>query len=224
MSLADLILPRFCPVCGGVLDERERIMCLGCLLDLPLTMFWSWSGNPAERLLAERIKVEAAASLFYYRDGSRYKSLIHSFKYNGIRKCGRYLGQMLANRLLEAGRFEDVDYVVAVPLHPIKLWKRGYNQSIIVAAEISAGLGVPLLKEVLKKRGYTSSQTSKSPGERSKSVRDHFYIKDRERVEGRHLLLVDDVLTTGATVEACGKAILEAGASKLSVVTLAFVE
>jgi len=131
---------------------------------------------------------------------------------------------MLGKRLRESGLYADIDFVAAVPLHPLKQWSRGYNQAGIIANAVAGELGVKVLKGALRRRSFTATQTSKNAQERWKNVSGVFRLAKRREVEHRHVLLVDDVLTTGATLETCGHALLEAEGCKVSVATLAFVE
>ena len=223
-ELSDILFPRICPVCGVILNGAEREICLDCLSSLPLTYFWLRADNPAAELFWGRVYFQRAASLFFYNDGSPYKHLIHNFKYKGRKETGVLLGRMLGKRLRESGLYTDIDFVAAVPLHPLKHWSRGYNQAGIIAEAVARELGVKVLKGALRRRSFTATQTSKNAQERWSNVSGVFRLARRRDVEKRHILLVDDVLTTGATLETCGHALLEAEGCKVSVATLAFVE
>ena len=224
MLLTDILFPRVCPVCGEVLLKDEHYLCLACEVDFPLTFFWNWSGNPAEMLFWGRLKEVKASALFYYREGSDYKEIVHKFKYNGERKMGLYFAQMLGVKMRESGRFADIDYVIPVPLHFYKRWRRGFNQAEIIAEGVAQELGKPVLGGVLVRSRYTATQTKKDPEERWKNVFEAFRIRGAEKVEGKHILLVDDVLTTGATIEACGRHLEGVEGCRVSVATLGFVE
>ena len=211
-------------MCGNVLVGGERHICLRCLSDLPYSYFWEWRYNPAEVMLNGKLNVERVVSLFIYREESQWKSLIHNFKYRGDKPLGRYLSAMLGEKIVESGLFKSVDLIVPVPLHPLKRWKRGFNQAAIIAHELGRIFGgVEVNERILKRRKNTTSQTIKDRNEREISVSKAFCLNRRE-IEGREVLLVDDVLTTGATVSACGKAILSVPDTVLNIATLAYVE
>jgi len=202
----------------------ERHICLKCLSDLPYSYFWEWRYNPAEEMLNRKLDVEKAVSLFIYREDSRWKSLIHNFKYGGDKVLGRYLSAMLGKKILDSGIFKSVDLIIPVPLHPLKRWKRGFNQAAVIAHELGRALGgIEVNEKVLRRRKNTTSQTIKDRDEREISVSKAFCL-NRRGIEGREVLLVDDVLTTGATISACGKAILSVPGTLLNVATLAYVE
>jgi len=224
MGLLDLFFPRVCPVCGVLLVGGESHICLRCLSDLPLSYFWSWRDNPAEVLIRERVELEAAVSLIFYRRESRWRSVIHKFKYSSQISLGKYLSKILVRRMAESKAFSGVDLIVPVPLHPIKRWMRGFNQASVIAGELSAALGRPVIEGVLVRSRYSSTQTTKDRRSRQRSVKGAFSVRDPKRFNGKHILLVDDVLTTGATIEACGLEILKSDGVRLSVATLAFVE
>lgn len=224
MVLLDLLFPRVCPVCGRVLLRKEKFICLECSLNLPLTYFWNWENNPAEMVFWGRLKSVKAASLFYYREGSSFKEIIHRFKYNGERKMGFYFSAILGRNMLLSGRFDNIDYVVPVPLHPLKKWKRGFNQASVIASAIAQELKVPVKEGVLVRKKYTQTQTKRGPEERWKNVYEAFKVRNGRFFEGKHILLIDDVLTTGATIEACGMHLEAIEGCKVSVATLGFVE
>ena len=223
-ELADLILPRICPVCGEVLSGVEREMCLDCLSSLPFTHYWSYKDNPAEELFWGKVYFERAASLFFYGDNSPYGHLIHKLKYNGREDIGVFLGKMLGRRLKESGLYSGVDAVIAIPVHPLKYWMRGYNQAGIIAESVAGELGVKVIRGVLTKRAFAKSQTTMDPEHRWKNAVSSFSLKKGLKVKGKHILLIDDVLTTGATLEACGSLLLSVDGCRVSVATLAFVE
>ncbi|PKO99516.1 MAG: hypothetical protein CVU13_05415 [Bacteroidetes bacterium HGW-Bacteroidetes-8] len=224
MGVLNLFFPQVCPVCGVLLVGGESNICLRCLSDLPLSYFWSWRDNPAEVLIRERIELISAASLIFYRRESRWRSVIHKFKYSSQISLGRYLSKILGKRMADSQAFTGVDLIVPVPLHPIKRWMRGFNQASVIAEVLSSELGKPVVEGALVRSRYSSTQTTKDKSSRQRGVKGAFSLRDPHRFTGMHILLVDDVLTTGATIEACGLEILKAEGVRLSVATLAFVE
>ncbi len=191
---------------------------------LPLTYYWQWRENPAEFNICRNIDVECVVTLILYRKESSWREVIRRFKYYGDRKLGRFLAGMLALKSFESGLFRDVDLIVPVPLHPLKRWMRGFNQATEIAKEISGIINIPVKEGILKKGRYTFSQTIKGRDERESGIKASFYVNKGEVFRNKHILLVDDVITTGATTCHCGREILKAGASRLSVAALAFVE
>lgn len=223
-----MVWPRRCGVCGGFLDTEERYVCAECLKDMPLTYFWSWRGNPAEQILWARTYLEGVVSLFYYSRDNDYKELLHAVKYGGNVATGRWLGRILGEKMREAA-YPMPDVIVPVPLHWRRQWKRGYNQAEVIARGISEGLSgdIPVLTDILRRVRYSTSQTRMSVGSKWENVSGSFVLIDNrtaaERLSGRHVLLVDDVLTTGATAEACWDALRVIPDIRVSYASIAFV-
>ncbi len=224
MYFADLILPRICPVCGRMLLRGERYLCLYCLSDLPYSYFWSWRGNPAENSFAGKIGVEMVSTLLIYRQESPYSKIVHAFKYQNRRGLCSYMGDMLGDKMAEGGWAKSFDFIIPVPLHPLKKWMRGYNQAEILSDALSERIGVPVLKGVLQRKRYTKTQTRKSAQERLSGMSGAFRVRNKNLLSGKNLLLVDDVMTTGATLSACAGEILRSEGSRVSIAALAFAE
>lgn len=224
MGLKDLFFPEICPVCERLLVRGEKHICSECLSDLPYSYFWNCEENPARSLLSEKIPVESVATLMIYRKESKWKNILYDFKYSGDRSIGRYTSGILGKKLVQGGHFNKVELIIPVPLHPLKKWMRGFNQAAVIAYELSEIMNVPVAENILKRGKYSISQTLKNRSERSKGVSGAFYVKRDKKIEGKHVLLVDDVLTTGATAKECGMRLAEAYGVKLSFAALAFVE
>lgn len=227
-SLRDLVFPRRCVVCQDPLSVEERDLCIGCFADLPLTFFWSSEGNPAEVRMRERVGIEQAVSLYFYRKTGGFSHIIHNVKYRGRIDLGERMGAILGNYMKGSGRFAAIDGVVPVPLHFSRKWKRGYNQAEIIAQGIASELGEkPVICNLLKRSKRTKTQTKLSGEAKRKNVSNAFNIDSKTALKLqetgiKHILIVDDVLTTGSTLEACITPLLPY--FKVSVATLGFVE
>ena len=223
-----LFFPQLCPVCGKCLEAEEQFLCGRCEEDFPYTWSWAYGDNPMEQRMWERVGIVAAASLFFYRRESGYAELIRKVKYDGDQALGYHLGRMLGERMRTCGRFGDIQAVVPVPLHPLRRWRRGYNQAEILALGIAEGIGgLRVETHLLKRRKYTRTQTRLSAESRYSNVKDAFAMNPRKAAkmasEGvRHILVVDDILTSGATLAEAVKPLLDP--FLVSVATAGFVE
>jgi len=217
----ELFYPELCEACGCSLNVHEKIFCLSCLYHLPLTNYWKEAENPVEQLFWGRVKLEHVCALFFFGKGSRYRNLLHKLKYNGKKEIGVTLGKLLGRELKDAPFYASVNVIVPVPLHPKKQHKRGYNQSEQIAKGIAEATGWELNTTALIRNMFTETQTRKTKMERWENVAEVFSVKMPEELKNKYVLLVDDVLTTGATIEACAKKLLEVEGCKISVATLA---
>lgn len=221
-SMLHLFLPRCCAVCGRGLVDGEFLLCTACRWNMPLTNSWSDPGNPIREKMHALIGAEQAAALFYYQKRSGYDALIYRFKYRGHGSLSYTLGRWLGEELKRSGHYDDIDVIVPVPLHPLRLFKRGYNQSELLARGIATVLKVPVRSRLLIRKVHNRSQTYHAQTDRWENVAGIFALRSPHRLEGRHILLVDDVLTTGATLESCAGAIrARVTDCRLSVATLA---
>lgn len=221
-DLSALLFPPVCPACGRPLVPGEEFVCTYCLLSAPLTEFWNEADNPLFRKFWGLVPVERAAALLFYVRGSEWRRLIHAFKYRGAWRAARSMGSWLGRYLAESGLYGTVDLVVPLPLHPLKFLRRGYNQAEYVAEGIAAQLGVALDRSSVVRRRNTPSQALRPHRERAANVEGAFAVRHPERLSGRHILLVDDVVTTGSTLVACIEAILRAAPDcRVSVAALA---
>jgi ComF family protein len=219
-ALLHLAFPHVCEGCGtDVLDDAHEL-CLHCLSQLPLTQFEQFSPNPVEKILEVRMPIQHAAGILYFTKESLVQHLMHQFKYKGNKELGLYLGRFMGRLLKASPIYQNVDCLIPLPLHPSKEKKRGYNQATILCEGISDVLGKPVLKHAVVRATFTESQTRKSRVERWQNMEGRFTVESPDQVAGKHLLLVDDVITTGATLEACGRTLLEQEGTRLTVATL----
>ncbi len=219
--LTELLFPRLCVVCGNRLIEQEQLICLYCLHHIPRTNFHLESENPVAKLFYGRVQIEQATSFFYFSKGSKYQTLLHSLKYKGMKELGAEIGKHFAIDLRQSPHFASIDLVCPVPLHPSKEKKRGYNQSWWIASGIATQMQKKLSDADLKRITATETQTRKSRFARWQNVEGIFHLANPEKFAGKHVLLVDDVVTTGATLEACVQEIHSKTDAKVSIATLA---
>lgn len=216
-----LIFPKVCASCGKSLFKKEESICAYCLYHLPKTNFHLYSDNPVVKLFWGRTTIYSASSLYSFSKGSKVQHLIHQLKYRGKKEIGISLGKYYGNELKNSPLFSSSTIVLPVPLHPKKLKKRGYNQSEMFAQGLSESMSAENPNEVLIRTYASETQTKKSRFARWKNVEEVFKITSPEKITGKHILLVDDVVTTGATLEACANKILEIPDTKVSVATIA---
>lgn len=223
-DLLELFFPSLCITCGERLISQEKFVCMNCWLDLPVTNFHLEPENKVAQLFWGRVNIENATAWFHFRKGSNYQQIIHFIKYKGIKELGFECGKRLGNSLAETKNFQDVDVIVPVPLHPKKLNQRGYNQSEWIARGIAETLQKPVQTNNLYRKRFTSTQTKKTRLERWQNVEGIFDVNNPESFMGKHILLVDDVATTGATLEACAVPLLNFENTKVSIATLAYAD
>jgi ComF family protein len=224
MQLTDDFLqfffPDLCLACGQILNNQEKVLCTPCLFHIPRTEFHKDPENPVSQLFWGRVKIEYAAAFFYFNKGSAYQPLIHKLKYNGRRDIGIEMGKAFGAELRKSV-FASADVIIPVPLHPKKMKIRGYNQSEMIANGLASALGLPVNIVSLLRGESTETQTRKSRFERFRNVEGKFRVHGGLELEGKHIILADDVVTTGSTLEACAIALLEIKGTKVSILTLA---
>lgn len=216
-----LFFPKCCVLCGQSLIDGEHIICLHCFYRLPRTNFHTDRENRMEKRFFGKIPVEEASALFYFNKGSDFRHLIHLLKYKDRQDVGETLGRIAAKELLNSGTFAHIDCIIPIPLHPKKERKRGYNQAECIARGLSEILGKPVETTGVKRVKANKTQTKKSVLQRWFNVQEIFELQNAQKIEGKHILLIDDVLTTGATMEACATTLLKADNVKISLFTLA---
>lgn len=220
----NLFFPNLCNACGKSLVKDERIICLECYFKLPVTNFHKHSDNPVARIFWGRVDLTSATSYMFFNKGGHVQKLMHRLKYQGSTETGVYLGELLGNELKNSSLYSGVNLVIPVPLHKKRLKQRGYNQSDFICRGIGKSMNIEVDTISLIRNKYTETQTEKSRYSRWENVKDKFAVIDVEKLIGKHLLLVDDVLTTGATLEACAQKLLEIPDVKVSVATLAYAQ
>jgi competence protein ComFC len=223
-DIFELFFPNLCLNCDEQLNENEESICLHCRFELPLADFSNNKANNLEQTFYGRIPIEFATALLIYQRKGIVQHLIHQLKYKGKEEIGLFFGKWLANELLECKRCPQFDYIVPVPLHAIKLKVRGYNQVTKFGEEISTILSVPYNASILQRKLDSKTQTSKLRIERFNDLKEKFFVADTIQFKNKHILLIDDVVTTGATIEACVIKLKEIEGIKISVATIAFTE
>lgn len=224
-AFLDFISPRFCQVCGKRLARSEEDICVVCNLHLPRTYF---SADAYENKMAKnfwgKIPVERCAALFFYQPNSESAKIVKALKYDGNAQIGFHMGKMMGKEFEKDNFFEGIDCIVPVPISRKRRRHRGYNQSCILAFGIAETTALPVVENAVKRKVFVGSQTNKSRMERNENVEDVYKLLKPELLTGKHILLVDDVVTTGATICSCAKEICKAGNVKISVVSLGYTK
>ena len=216
-----LLFPDFCLSCGGALARGEKQICTPCVAALHYTDYHLHPHNELSRRFWGKIDIDYSLAFLTFNRSGRVQRILHELKYRGAKQLGELMGNWYGARLKEAGLHAQFDLIVPVPLHKAKQKQRGYNQAEVFAHGLSENLGVELDSAALKRNVFTLSQTRKDRLSRWNNVNTVFSVQEPEHVQGKHVLLVDDVITTGATLEACANALYKAGAAKVSVAALA---
>ncbi len=220
----NLFYPNHCICCDETLLDQEKIICLGCRTDLPFVDNRDFKSNPLTQVLEGRIPIENAASFLFYSSSGKVKQLIHELKYKSKQEIGTYLGKWFGRLLQASNQFTTIDCIIPVPLHKKKLKKRGYNQLTKFGESLSDILQVPFKENIVERINLTNTQTLKKRLERFKNVDTVFSVSKPDLIEKNHILLIDDVVTTGATLEACSKELLKSQNIKISIATIALTE
>lgn len=218
--LLDIISPRTCAICGERLSANERLICSSCHLHLPVTRYeLSPSDNPMVRLFWGQFPVERAAAWFFYEPKTDTSQLIYDLKYRNHPEIGEALGAIIAQRFAEACFFDSIDALVPMPITRRRKWQRGYNQSMEIARGVASVCSLPILRKAVRRIRFSESQTTKHARERLRNVEDAFLLSDADAISGKHLLLIDDIVTTGATVIACARELAKAPGVKISILS-----
>ena len=218
-AVLHLVFPHVCTGCGSDILSEESVLCMRCIDAMPETNFELHPNNPVEKTFWGRLPLAAATAQFYFTKESLMQHLMHQFKYKGNRDLGLQWGRMMGEQLQRSGRFV-VDAIVPLPLFPAKEKRRGYNQATILCRGMAETMNIPVLDKVIMRPQHTETQTKKGRIERWKNMEGKFVLSNPEAIRNKHLLLVDDVVTTGATFEACGNELLKAENVTLSLASL----
>lgn len=219
-DLIELVFPRHCYICGKILSRPEQDLCLDCLYKLP--RIEEQHADEIEKSFWGKFDIESATSYIFYRKGSPYNRLLHKMKYEDRPEIGRRLAIMAADALSEKGFFNGIDAIIPLPLSKKKRRQRGYNQCDYIAEGLSQISRIPIIKDCIVRNKANESQTHKTRDERWKNAEGIFSLVRPEAIEGKHILLIDDILTTGATITNCAKAIKQGCNCKISIFTLAY--
>ena len=219
-DLKELLFPRYCKVCRRRLMHSEQHLCIHCLLELPRTHYERDPNNLLMQHFMEWPEVIRATAYFYYYKEGEYSSLIHHLKYKDHPEVGTYLGRIAAMELKESGFFDGIDLIIPVPLSKKRYRQRGYNQCDYIAKGISKATSIDISNKSIERMVNTDTQTAKGRMDRWKNTEGIFRIKDATTLTGKHILLVDDVATTGATLHACTSALLTVPGVRVSVFAL----
>lgn len=220
-SFLHLVFPHICDGCGSDILGKESILCMRCMEAMPETNFELHPDNPVEKKFWGRLPIRQATAQYYFTRESLMQHLMHQFKYKRNKELGHQLGQMMGESIKRSGRFV-VDALVPLPLFPAKEKRRGYNQATVLCEGIAESLQVPVLKEVVIRSQHTDTQTKKGRIERWQNMEGKFVLAKSEAIRDKNILLVDDVITTGATLEACGVELLKAENVRLSIAALCY--
>lgn len=221
-DLLHLFFPHYCEGCGNDVSGETQLLCLQCLAKFPETKFFEAPGNPVEKTFYGRLQVESAGAAYYFTKDSVVQHLVTQLKYHGNKEIGAYLGKLTALQMQKTDRFNGIDYIIPLPLNDKKLQQRGYNQAAIIAEGISSVLNIPMLGNAVRRKLFTETQTRKDRVSRWQSMQDVFEVTDNNILKDKHILLVDDIITTGATLEACGSVLLRVHGIKLNIATVAW--
>ncbi len=224
LAFSTLVYPRTCCSCGSVLVTGELHVCGFCRVAMPRTDFFSHVENPLKQRFWGRVPVETGTALFYFQKGGRVQRVIHQFKYRGNLKLGFFLGRLLGLTIRSSPHYKGLDLIIPVPLHSDKERARGFNQSEVICRGVSDVLNIPCRADLLVKVDETATQTKKDRFRRWENVSEVFKVTDEATLSSKNILLVDDVITTGATLEACAIKLLHISGVKVWVATLAITD
>ena len=221
-DLLHLLYPHICAGCGASLHQKDRSVCLSCFMALPATNFQHISGNAVEKIFYGRLKIHTAMAAYFFSKNSPLQNIIHAFKYDKNKKACIQMGVWMGDCIRNSIRMQGTDLLIPMPLHASREKKRGYNQAALLCEGVSRSTGIPYDTAAVLRVISTETQTRKSRTARWQNVQSGFEIHNSSIIENKNILLIDDVITTGATFEACGEIILKSNPASLSIAALAW--
>lgn len=219
-SFFNLLIPRQCVVCNRVLSHAEKCLCTFCNINIPRTHYHLQTDNYMEKQFWGLIPVERVTAFFHYQKGNEYRSIIHALKYKGRKDVGETMGSQFAREIQASGFFDNIDLIIPIPLHHKRFRNRGYNQSEYIARGIASISQIPINNQAIIRKMHTDTQTAYSVTERWENIKDAFELRQPKGLTGKHILLIDDVLTTGATIKACASVLSDIEGVRFSIITL----
>ncbi len=223
-DIKNIFYPKLCLSCISVLTSQENILCTDCLFNLPLTNYLKDDNKHVERIFYGRLKLERATAFLFYNKKGIVQKIIHNLKYKGHQEIGVYLGNWFGAALKQSYDFKTIDCIIPVPLHKKRLKQRGYNQLTKFGEQLSHHLKKPFITNILTRKSASKSQSKKSRFERLKNIDELFFLTDDKFFENKHILLIDDIITTGATLESCANELFKTNNIKISIVVMAITE
>ena len=220
-NFSELLYPKLCGGCGNHLYENEEVVCVYCRASLPLSGECDFENNASEKLFWGKVSITAAASFLFFQKKSSTQHLLHQLKYQQKKNIGEWLGEQFAYSLQSKGRFAAVEIIIPIPLHPSRIKFRGYNQCDAIARGMASVLQIPIVNGVLIRNVATQSQTKKNRFQRFENMNSVFSLVQASAIKGKNILLLDDVLTTGATLISAAQVLQQAGSNKLFVGAIA---
>jgi ComF family protein len=222
-EILDFFLPRFCPSCKIKLLSSEKFICSSCLKKIKKIDDARLKFEFNKKFYNQRI-ISGFTSLYLFEKDKELQHLIHALKYNGKFLTGSFLGEVLGKKIKNELQSWNINLIIPIPLHQLKKAERGYNQSFYISKGLSKEISIPVVSGIIKRRKYTQSQTTMNFLERQKNIEEAFKLKNKKEIIGKNILLIDDVITTGATISECGKVLLNAGAHKVFAASVAIAD
>jgi len=221
-GMVRLFYPSLCAACGKDLIGTDRLICIECLTGLPLTGFYHHRQNPVEKIFRGRLPLAYACAYLYFTKNSRVQNLLHELKYKGNKEVGVYFGRQMGMAFQKTENYNQIEALIPLPLFYSREKQRGYNQAKVICEGIAEVMNIPVLDQAVRRINATQTQTQKNRTQRWDNIQGKFDLRYPELIQGKKLLLVDDVVTTGASLEACGQELIKSPGTLLSIATLAY--